>query len=428
MSELLMQEQAQRYSEQDSVDVDDMSVVSAESLFSFDTSNSSLSVNTMFSFDSSTSMSISESYLSETSFDSFVDTMVNETNRLARHVYKPVVDCDVNFDGPTLLIEDLDESKCIHDFRFRRSELNEMATLLWPKISLYLEGAKEEIKCINRYVCHYETGLLLCLFRLSRPRRLRPEMEKYFSMRKSKISAIISTFMDAMYNVAVSYLSDPSIFRHRFEFYNRLIQKKTNLVALKLWGFIDGTLRKTCRPSDFQRIAYSGHKRCHGIKFQSVVTPDGLIAHLFGPVAGSRHDSFLLAESGLIPMLSQLMPPGSPIFSLYGDPAYPQCPYLYSGFRGAMPGSAEAEWNTTMSKVREVVEWLFKEIITKWSFLDFKAGLKIFQFPVAQYYTVGAFLTNLHTCSYGSETCSYFGCAQSEDGRLTMEQYLALVQ
>ena len=424
MSELLVKEQAQRNSEEEFGDDGDMTVDSVDSLASFDSKDSSLSLD---SFESSASMSTTASYLSQASLGSVVDAMVGETIRVARYVYKPVVDCDIDFYSPTILIEDLDESKCIHDFRFRKPELNEMANLLWPKLSMFLEGTKEEITCSNRYVCHYETGLLLCLFRLSRPRRLRPEMEKYFCMRKSKISAIISTFMDAINNIAVSYLSDPTIYRHRFDFYNHLIQRKTNLAGLGVWGFIDGTLRKTCRPSDFQRLAYSGHKRCHGIKFQSVVTPDGLIALLFGPVAGSRHDSFMLDESGLLPMLTQLMPADSPIFSLYGDPAYPQSAYLYGGFRAALPGSAEAKWNTRMSKVREVVEWLFKEIISKWAFLDFKAGMKIFQFPVAQYYTVGAFLTNLHTCSYGSETCSYFGCAQPDDGRLTMEQYLALV-
>ena len=47
----------------------------------------------------------------------------------------------------------------------------------------------------------------------------------------------------------------------------------------------------------------------HGIKFQSVVTPDGLIALLiallFGHTAGSRHDPFMLSESELLPTLAR---------------------------------------------------------------------------------------------------------------------------
>ena len=38
----------------------------------------------------------------------------------------------------------------------------------------------------------------------------------------------------------------------------------------------------------------------HGIKFQSVVAPNGLIASLVGPVEGRRHDSGMLADSGLL--------------------------------------------------------------------------------------------------------------------------------
>ena len=33
------------------------------------------------------------------------------------------------------------------------------------------------------------------------------------------------------------------------------------------FGFIDGTVRPICRPSEQQRILYNGHKRLHGLKF-----------------------------------------------------------------------------------------------------------------------------------------------------------------
>ena len=37
-----------------------------------------------------------------------------------------------------------------------------------------------------------------------------------------------------------------------------------------------------------QRILYNGHKKVHAIKFQSVITPNGLIANLYGPVERKR--------------------------------------------------------------------------------------------------------------------------------------------
>jgi DDE superfamily endonuclease len=124
--------------------------------------------------------------------------------------------------------------------------------------------------------------------------------------------------MDALYEVVLPYLSAPSIFMDWFELYARLIHEKSGVTGIDIWGFIDGTLQKTCCPSLFQKLLYSGHKHCQGIKFQLVTTPDGLIALLFGPVNGNRHNSFMLRDSGLLPMLHNLFPEGEKQYSLYG--------------------------------------------------------------------------------------------------------------
>jgi nuclease HARBI1 len=158
--------------------------------------------------------------------------------------------------------------------------------------------------------------------------------------------------------------------------------------------------------------------------------PDGIIAMLYGPIAGSRHDSFLLGQSNLIPMLRACIPvnpiTNRPAYQLYGDPAYPQSGVLFGGFRNARPGSAEAAWNTQMSRVREAVEWLFKKIITQWTFLDFRPSMKIFLSPIGKYYVIGAFLTNLRCCCYGSQTSIYFGTNNSIH-RMDMPTYLNLI-
>ena len=50
------------------------------------------------------------------------------------------------------------------------------------------------------------------------------------------------------------------------------------------FGFVDGTVRPITRPGENQRLLYNGHKRVHGLKFQSLVLPNGFIAHFYGPV------------------------------------------------------------------------------------------------------------------------------------------------
>jgi DDE superfamily endonuclease len=84
---------------------------------------------------------------------------------------------------------------------------------------------------------------------------------------------------------------------------------------------------------------YSGHKWCHGIKFQSVVTPDGLFASMYGLISGNRHDSFLLSNSDLLNKLQEFMPDDAPediaavLYSLYGDPAYPQTINIFGRYK-----------------------------------------------------------------------------------------------
>lgn len=48
-------------------------------------------------------------------------------------------------------------------------------------------------------------------------------------------------------------------------------------------GFIDGTARSICRPHLMQQEVYSGHKRTHCLKFQSITLPNGIILYLSSP-------------------------------------------------------------------------------------------------------------------------------------------------
>ena len=406
-----------------------MSSVSSTSTISIDEIASSSSSSSS-SGSSTSSSSISDESTSSSSMSiSLVDVAIEHTITYLSSIYRPILDETIDFDSPPTLINDYNESTCISFFRFRKSDLLELSALLWPRISMHLNGEYERIVCENRYTIPFECGLLILLYRFSRPTRIRPDMERFFGMRKSKLSSIILTFARAIYEVANRYLNNPQIMSTRWEFLAKLVREKSNGAVHGVWGFIDGTLRKSCRPSRFQRLAYSGHKRCHGIKFQSVVTPDGLIAMMFGPIPGSRHDSFMLGQSNLVQQLREIIPlnaQGMPAYQLYGDPAYPQSGVLFGGFRNVRPGTNEARWNTEMSKVRESVEWLFKEITVQWSFLDFKPNMKIFKSPIGKYYIIGAFLTNLRCCCYGSQTSKYFDC-DSSTNKLNMKGYFDLI-
>jgi DDE superfamily endonuclease len=126
--------------------------------------------------------------------------------------------------------------------------------------------------------------------------------------------------------------------------------------------------KKNCRPIHNQRQAYSGHKRHHGMKFQSVTGPEGFFMSFYGPVAGCRHNSFMLHESGLLQELQRLLPNAE--YSIFGDPAYPNGPWLWGGLRCPRPG-LEQQFNTTMSSIRESVEYLLNLFTLKNRFQRF---------------------------------------------------------
>ena len=55
------------------------------------------------------------------------------------------------------------------------------------------------------------------------------------------------------------------------------------------------------------------------------------------------------------------------------------------------------------------LEWVFKEIVTYFKFIDFKKDLRIGLSPVGKTYAVCALLQIALTCLYDSNTAKYFG-------------------
>ncbi|KXJ13659.1 hypothetical protein AC249_AIPGENE27169 [Exaiptasia diaphana] len=67
---------------------------------------------------------------------------------------------------------------------------------------------------------------------------------------------------------------------------------------------------------------------------ESVQAPNGLIANLFGPIEGKRHDAFMLGVSGLANKLRQFQRPNGQPYIIYGDPAYGLTRNILAPYRG----------------------------------------------------------------------------------------------
>lgn len=127
------------------------------------------------------------------------------------------------------------------------------------------------------------------------------------------------------------------------------------------FGFIDGTLRRNCRPVIYQKLVYSGHRRSHGLKFQAVVTPDGIIVDLSQSFTGRRNDAYLLKKSGLLSTLKTILRPAAGRFYLYGDAAYSgNEPYIVCPGTFVRLGRHEIHADYSVNRV--CVEWAFGRV------------------------------------------------------------------
>ena len=61
-------------------------------------------------------------------------------------------------------------------------------------------------------------------------------------------------------------------------------------------------------------------------------------------------------------------------------------------------------------------------MVENWKFLDFHCAMKIFEMPIAEFYTNGAFLSNICNRLYGNKRQQYFGAVQ-----LMLDEYLDLI-
>ena len=156
------------------------------------------------------------------------------------------------------------------------------------------------------------------------------------------------------------------------------------------------------------------------MKFQSVVVPDGLIANLSGPYEGKRHDSTMLHQSGLFPLLEQhAVHNGTPL-CLYGDPAYPLSVHLQGPYKDRQLTPGMKLFNKSMSSVRMTVEWMFGSICNYFALIDMKKQQKVNLSAIGKIYIVSALLQNAHTCLYGNIVSNFFELSPP-----TLEQYFS---
>lgn len=170
----------------------------------------------------------------------------------------------------------ISQDECKTEFRFGKTEILVLAEAL---------QIPHCFTCVNGTATSGIEGLCMLLKRFTYPCRL-SDMIPRFGRSVPELSLILSEVCNYVYNTHGHLLSDlnqPWLQPNQLQAFADAIHRK-GAALNNCWGFIDGTVRPVCRPGENQRVLYNGHKRVHGIKFQSVVAPNGMIANLYGPV------------------------------------------------------------------------------------------------------------------------------------------------
>ena len=208
------------------------------------------------------------------------------------------------------------------------------------------------------------------------------------------------------------------------------------------FGFIDDTGVATCRPGsgpesdeygaarrlrwkEIQRAFYSGYCKKHGIKFQSVVLPNGMFGSIFA--ASLRHnDMGMLNMSGLVDHLMDILdyvdPNTGTMPGLYGDSIFNPCMVIFTRIEDPDTDEKEA-FNARMNSLRQCIELLFGLLVNKFKILSDKRQFKLLNGGERAIRTASVcfFLLNCWTCFNGNQVNTIFDSVAP-----TIEEYLPL--
>ena len=194
-------------------------------------------------------------------------------------------------------LEEMNDDECRVEFRFKKRDIYTLAqTFRLPEL----------VRCYNGIVIDSVEALCICLKRYAYPCRY-ADLIPRFGRPVPQLCMAANVITDMIFDRFRRLLTDldqPWLSPHNLQAYADAIHNRGAALE-NCWGFVGGTVRPICRPGRNQRVVYNGHKRVHALKFQSVAAPNGLIANLYGPVEGRRHDSAILAMSGLLAQLEQ---------------------------------------------------------------------------------------------------------------------------
>jgi hypothetical protein len=299
----------------------------------------------------------------------------------------------------------IDEKRFVQLFRFTHSQMDRVV------LALISAGVPEVIKTCERDACSLMQGLCMLCMKFAWPTRL-GTMVRLFRSSTARMSRVICQLRRILYEKFSRSLQSPrTLTIQELKRFGCAIWKRSG-VCTHTFGFIDGTVRPISKPGFFQQAVYNGKDRVHALKYQAVVTPDGMFLQLCGPWPGSRHDMHMLNQSRLKEYIQSLPrdESGRP-FVVYADQGYAEWPGVIETpfFDGAVNAMHEIH-NQAMASSRIAVEWAFGDLVSQWASLDMKRLQQLLgRRKIGQVYLVSGLLSNFLNCFQPNKCAQYFG-------------------
>ena len=180
--------------------------------------------------------------------------------------------------------------------------------------------------------------LMVSLVRLSYPHRWEDVERIFVGIKRWKLQYLFYWFLDYMIeNWSYLILNNRDYWTPQMPNMARAIEMKLATlpnpdyrlffpddVPFTIFGFIDNTMHAMCRPGGgsitggvqaervpklVQQAWWTGWKKLHGLKMQTVFLPNGMDFEVWGPVSCRHNDNYTLAMSNILGKLEQCQHP-----------------------------------------------------------------------------------------------------------------------
>lgn len=304
-------------------------------------------------------------------------------------------------------LDDIPPQTALRWFRFEHANIRLLAANLLPEGLLHTPE-RDQFEAVE--------GLCLVLRILASPESLH-HLVSTFSRAQGVLSRITKMVTSLLHGQVRRFLThlDQAWLLENGEMLTEAAKNVAKIDAA-VWGFVDGKTYFIGRVTRNLEAFFNGHKQNTCIKFETVVSVQGLAHRLSGPANGVDHDARVIVEHGLLRELALLdaaaqerNPEDNLGLNVIADSAYPQNePGLLVCARDAQVANDDdlSRFRDHIAEARSEVEHFFALLTNQWRTLRCKEKMAIFQRPVIAFVSISIFLTNAVTCAQGGNQIS----------------------